>query len=166
MLPKSCTLSDSLLDVGLLPASGYVYEGTLGGSKVRIQRVRIHPERDHRKVHVCPDATFPCSEALMNLADLLPSGRYAETPHTSEHRPACWCYNRPLPVHFGLDAGRDLVNDIVSNPDADRSSLVSVPSTVLYDDLPHNQLSDTAEGLNYLHSRNVIHGYLKGVCSV
>lgn len=26
-----------------------------------------------------------------------------------------------------------------------------------------HQLSDTAEGLNYLHSRDVIHGYLKAV---
>ena len=62
--------------------------------------------------------------------------------------------------------GGDLVNYIANNPDADRSSLVSVLSTVLYNNLPHHQLSDTAEGLNYLHSRSVIHGYLKGVCSV
>ena len=62
--------------------------------------------------------------------------------------------------------GGDLVNYIASNPGADRLSLVSVPSTVLYDDLPHHQLSDAAEGLNYLHSRGVVHGYLKGVRSV
>ena len=60
VLPKSCTVPDSLLDVGLLSASGYVYEGTLGGSKVRIQRVRIHPERDHQKVQVCPDVPMRC----------------------------------------------------------------------------------------------------------
>ena len=62
--------------------------------------------------------------------------------------------------------GGDLVNYIANNPDADRRGLVSVPSPVLYNDLPHHQLSDAAEGLNYLHSRGVIHGYLKGVRSV
>ena len=36
VLPKSCTLSGSLLDAHLLPASGSVYEGTLGSLKVRI----------------------------------------------------------------------------------------------------------------------------------
>ena len=30
--------------------------------------------------------------------------------------------------------------------------------------LPIYQLSDVAEGLNYLHSCNVVHGDLKGVC--
>lgn len=29
---------------------------------------------------------------------------------------------------------------------------------------PHHQLCQVVDGLNYLHSRDVIHGDLKGVC--
>lgn len=36
VLPKSWTLSDSLLDIGLLPAPGHAHEGALCGSKVHI----------------------------------------------------------------------------------------------------------------------------------
>ena len=50
MLPESCTLSGFLPDDGHPPASGYVYEATLDGSKVRIQRVRMCPEADPQKV--------------------------------------------------------------------------------------------------------------------
>jgi len=52
---------------------------------------------------------------------------------------------------------------ITNHPDADRISLVRVPSTASHDELTPHQLSDVAEGLNYLHSCNVIHGGLKGV---
>ena len=44
VLPKACTLSDSLL--------GCVYEGTFNGSKVRIRRVRTHPTGDPQKLRV------------------------------------------------------------------------------------------------------------------
>lgn len=42
VLPKSCTLSDSLL--------GCVYEGVFDGSKVRIRRVRMDPKGSSQKV--------------------------------------------------------------------------------------------------------------------
>ena len=42
VLPKSCTLSESLL--------GCVYEGTFDGSKVRVRRLRMYPGGDPRKV--------------------------------------------------------------------------------------------------------------------
>ena len=46
VLPKSCTLSESLL--------GCVYEGTFGGSRVRIRRIRMCPGRDSQKLReVC-----------------------------------------------------------------------------------------------------------------
>ena len=50
ILPKSCTLSGFLPDNSIPPASGCAYEGTLDGSKVRIQRVRMCPEGDPQKV--------------------------------------------------------------------------------------------------------------------
>jgi len=46
ILPKSYTLSSSFLNIGLPSVSGGVHEGTFGGSKVRIRRVRMYPEGD------------------------------------------------------------------------------------------------------------------------
>ena len=43
VLPKSHTLSSSLPVIALPPASERVHEGT---SKIRIQRVRMHPNGD------------------------------------------------------------------------------------------------------------------------
>ena len=50
LLPTSCTLSDSLPDAGLPSASGYVCEGTVNGSRVRIKRASVHPVGDMQKV--------------------------------------------------------------------------------------------------------------------
>ena len=46
VLPKSYTLSSSLLAIGLPSVSGCVHEGTFDGSKVRIQRVIMYPKGD------------------------------------------------------------------------------------------------------------------------
>ena len=59
--------------------------------------------------------------------------------------------------------GGDLTEYIVSHPDTDRISLVSVPLLCCTRRLLFYQLSNVAEGLRHLHSRNVIHGDLKGV---
>ena len=59
--------------------------------------------------------------------------------------------------------GGDLIEYITGHPDADRRSLVSDFSTLLCKTLLPRQLSDVAEGLNHLHSRNIVHGGLKGV---
>ena len=48
-------------------------------------------------------------------------------------------------------------------PDVDRLELVGVPPFELACTDTRYQLSDAANGLSYLHSRNVIHGNLKGV---
>ena len=45
VLPKSHTLSSSLLAIGLPSVSGFVHEGTFDGSKVRIRRI-VYPEGD------------------------------------------------------------------------------------------------------------------------
>ena len=59
--------------------------------------------------------------------------------------------------------GGNLPGYIANNPDADRVSLVGIPSTALCEALIHHKLSDVAEGLNYLHSCDMVHGDLKGV---
>ena len=50
ILPKSCTLSGSLLDTGLLFASGYASEGKLDGSKVCVKRVWTYTNEDPQEV--------------------------------------------------------------------------------------------------------------------
>ena len=53
---------------------------------------------------------------------------------------------------------------IRKHPYANRRGLVGDPLVVADPVLtPHHQLCDTAEGLEFLHSRDVVHGNLKGV---
>jgi len=57
VLPKSHTLSNPLLVIALPPASGRVHEGT---SKIRIQRVRMHPGGDPQTFRMVRfDGTLP-----------------------------------------------------------------------------------------------------------
>ena len=59
--------------------------------------------------------------------------------------------------------GGSLTEYIAKHPEAERLSLVGAFSSSLYETFIPHQLSDVAEGLNYLHSCNMIHGDLKGV---
>ena len=65
---------------------------------------------------------------------------------------SCWVYDQ------------DLVGHITNNPTADRLSLVSALHSLCTKHSLSPKLSDVVEGLNHLHSCNVIHGNLKGVC--
>jgi len=60
-------------------------------------------------------------------------------------------------------SGGDLPNYVETNPIADRPRLVGVPALCLSHAYFRRKLSDVAEGLCYLHSRNMVHGDLKGV---
>jgi serine/threonine protein kinase len=60
--------------------------------------------------------------------------------------------------------GGHLREYIGKHPDASRLELVGIPFVVFTRYLPRCQLSDIATGLCHLHSCNVIHGDLKGVC--
>lgn len=69
----------------------------------------------------------------------------------------------PLELISDWMPGGDLPTYIANHPNVDRVSLVGTPSTLLSQALIALQLTDVAEGLNYLHSCDVIHGDLKGV---
>ena len=72
----------------------------------------------------------------------------------------------PLQFVSGWMSGGNLMEYIETKrgPCADKRKLVSdYPATSGGTLTPH-QLSDVAEGLNYLHSHNVFHGSLKVVC--
>ncbi|KAF9643175.1 kinase-like protein [Thelephora ganbajun] len=122
MLPKSCTLSESLLRC--------VYEGTFGGSKVRIRRVRMYPGGSAQD----QGGTFH-QVAVM----------WKHLAHPNIVPPLSVTID-PFELISDRIPGRDLTEYITNHPDADRLFL----------------LSDVAEGLDYLHSCNVIYGNLKG----
>jgi serine/threonine protein kinase len=69
----------------------------------------------------------------------------------------------PLELISDWMPGGDLPGYIANHPNVDRLSLVGVPYNPLCETLIPRQLSDVAEGLEYLHSCDVIHGDLKGV---
>ena len=59
---------------------------------------------------------------------------------------------------------RDYVKE---NPDASRLQLVRRPKDcVVFDLLTRVQLLDISRGLSFLHSLEIVHGDLKGVCLV
>ena len=62
-------------------------------------------------------------------------------------------------------SGGDLPDYLKKNSDADRLKLVGAPPVVSIPCSLQAQLSDVVEGLYHLHSCNVIHGDLKGVCN-
>jgi len=77
MLPKRCTISSTaLLNTGDQPfASGALtdmYEGTLNGSKVRVERVRMYATEDPQLAKkVRPLSLFLEFSLLTNLAEVL-----------------------------------------------------------------------------------------------
>lgn len=70
----------------------------------------------------------------------------------------------PLQLISAWMPGGELKEYVTSHPDMDRLGLVGAPSIRTGSHLRTSQLTGIADGLNYLHSRNMIHGDLKGVC--
>ncbi|KAF9647762.1 kinase-like protein [Thelephora ganbajun] len=127
VLPKSCTFSDSLPDVSIPFASG----STLDGSRLRIKRVKIHPNGQLQKAKQAFHEVAVVWKHLAhpNIAPLL--GVTIDPPQLISDR----------------ISGGNFMEYITSHPDANRVTL----------------LSDIAEGLDYLHSCDVIHGGLRGL---
>ena len=144
-----------------------MYEGTLGRLRVCVKRVRVcardGPEGAAKACFCCRHSS--CLPSLMKLTALLPRSRDVETLDTSKHRTATGYNSHFIPAHFELDAWRELAG---VHREALRCRPISTrrcPSRCAYPMLtPSYQLSDIAKGLCYLHSCNVVHGDLKGVC--
>jgi len=69
----------------------------------------------------------------------------------------------PLQLVSDWMPGGDLTEYTNRTPDVDRLRLVGPSTNVRSEILIHHQLGDVAKGLDHLHSRNIIHGDLKGV---
>ena len=142
-----------------------MYEGTLDGSRVRIQRVRTYPGGDPRKLkevrsrrHVSPIPGRQQNPKAFHQVVVV----WKHLSHQSIVPLLGVTIDPPQLVSDWMYGG-DLTEYITSRPNADRLSLVRVPPLDCTMRSPVYQLSDVAEGLNYLHSCNVIHGDLKGV---
>ena len=100
------------------------------------------------------------SQALINPGVLLPTGRVVEAFGTPKHCLPCGCHRRPSPNHFGLGLQREPDGIRRELPRCRQNHSCAWPLHAPCDKLTASQLS---EGLNFLHSCDMIHGDLKGV---
>ena len=125
VLPKACTLSDSLL--------GCVYEGTFNGSKVRIRRVRAHSKRDQQRVNeVCPMIYFSALGHLrigQTFRQVTVVWKHITHPNIV---PLLGVTTNPPQLISDWMPGGDLTEYVTSHPDTDRISLVSDFPALLY----------------------------------
>ena len=124
VLPKSCTLSESLL--------GCVYEGTLDGSKVRVRRLRMHPGGDPRKVkEVCTwsHISFPSAHGPQVFHQMAAMSKYLEHPNIV---PLLGVTTEPLELISDWMPGGDFLGYIATHPDADKFALVCFISAILH----------------------------------
>ena len=143
-----------------------MYKGSHNGSSVCVKRVRVSardgPQKAAKACYWCH--CFPCSLWLTKPADLLPRSHTVETFDTPQHPPTTWYHDLSLPAHFRLDVRWEPAGVSREKPRCGPAWACMCPSCCLSNACSRHQLSDTAEGLCYLHSCNIIHGDLKGVC--
>ena len=151
--------------VGQQSASGRVYEGAFDGLRVQVRGIRFHAGDGSQKFEVRPQRHV--------FFFVLRHGR---NPQTSYQGVAVWkrLTHRNITPILGVTtdflqlisvwvSDEDLTSYIKNRPEADKQSLVGIPSLGCLVSSHHHQLSDIAEGLRYLHSCDVIHGNLEGV---
>ena len=83
-----------------------IYEGSLGGSKVYVKRVRVHTgDSPQTTAEVCRQChRFSSPPLLTELTDLLPRGRHLEKPVTPEHLAIPGCHYQSPSTRFRMDA--------------------------------------------------------------
>ena len=143
-----------------------MYEGSLDGSRVCIKRVKAYVQDGSQKadrVRYWRRGRFPHSPPLTKPIDLLSRSHNVEKLETPKCSTATRYYYHLLPTRFESDVWGDLPEYMEKHLDADRLVLVGMLPLCSFRACFRCQLSDVTKGLYYLHSRNVIHGDLKGV---
>ena len=134
VLPKSYTLSSSLLAIGLPPVSGSVREGTFGGSRVRIQRLMMYLNRDPRTFKMVRFGdTFTHVLILNNLQAFYRMVVVWKNLSHPNVVPLLGVTADPTQLILGWMPDFDLTGYITAHPNTDRSSLVGFPPSVLCD---------------------------------
>ena len=88
-----------------------------------------------------------------------------ETFGTPKHCPFPWYHTISSPAYLRMDAGRGSHGPHQGAPRRGSTWPRGCPSRRgRYHTHSRHQLSDVTEGLRILHSRNIVHGDLKGVC--
>ena len=143
-----------------------MYMGSLNASRIGIKRIRAYttddPRRAKKKYVLPPSFPLPvvtneiqifCQEAVV----------WKRFTHPNV-LPLLGVTVTPFQLISNWLSGGDLPDYLKKNPGANRLGLVRVPLLYLFHAHSRYQLSDVARGLSPLHSCNVIHGDLKGVC--
>ena len=168
MLPQSHVLPTSHLNVYERPIAARgpydVYEASLDGAKVWVKRLRIYSTAGVGDVtRVCLRDFHLHSFVSHQPVGFLPGSYYMETSVPSKHCPPPGRYSLALPIRVGLGLGWRVAGLHILAP-ARRSAWSRTWRPQIHQFHTHPlQLSDVADGLNYLHSRNITHGDLKGV---
>ena len=170
ILPKSYTLPGTLLITSSHPlpsgALDDIHTGTLDGFEVCVKQPRTYstnPIGDMPRVHMVRRPLFPVLKGISTSFQEAVMWKHAKHPNIV---PFLGVTNTPLQLVSNWMPGGNVMEYIKGHPGADRLALVRYSLLRDPDPLPPYQLLDVAEALHYLHSRNVVHGDLKGVCEL
>ena len=112
-----------------------MYEGTLDGSRVYIERVRVYVQGGPQEAtKVRPRCRpYPCPPSLTKLTDVLPRGRSVETLDTPPHiLPLLGTIINPSQLVSNWMSGGDLPGYIKETPEAGRLRLVGIRPVMFF----------------------------------
>ena len=142
-----------------------MHEGTFNGLKVCVEKVRMYSKGDPQKVNeVCYPSLLISSSHFLRIAQTF--YREAVTWKHLNHPnivPFLGATFDPLQLVSAWMPGGSLTEYIKEHPLKSRLVLVCFVLLHRFPSLLPCQLHGVVEGLNYLHSRSVIHGDIKGV---
>lgn len=147
-----------------------MHKGIFDGGNVQVKKMRVYSQGNPEALEVqsrwC--SFFLGSCLLTHVTVILPRGRHVEARQPPKHCSVPWCYCRPLPARFGLDGMR--YKRVFGDATKGRSTRSCTYPPHFTCQAPGFsivfQLKDVAEALYYLHSRNMVHGGITGVCAL